>query len=133
MLATTGVLGKSGRVLAGAATLAGLLLAAPAAAHAHSADSADDPATACPFSRTLCLFDSTGYTGARFAVQSRSPSETVCVDLVAHGWGDRARSAVNTGTRAAHLYSSSDCTGTPVTVTGAASSLPLQGGSVRVS
>ncbi|MCX2926652.1 peptidase inhibitor family I36 protein [Streptomyces sp. NEAU-W12] len=121
---------RSGRALVGVATLAGLLWAAPGVAHA---DTEEDPGTACPFSRTLCLFDGADYSGDRFTVQSLDPSASVCVDLVEHGWGDRARSAVNTATQPASLYPNPDCTGRGVSVTGAAPSLPFQPQSVRVS
>ncbi len=83
------------------------------------ADTTADPATACPFSRTLCLFDQPDYNGARFTAQSLNPPTGVCVDLVEHGWGGtRARSAVNNAPQTPVLFAGSDCTGSPLPLSG---------------
>ncbi|WP_117214827.1 peptidase inhibitor family I36 protein [Allorhizocola rhizosphaerae] len=79
------------------------VVAAPAPALAY-------PPAACPFTNTLCLFDQPNYGGNRFTVSSITGGP-VCVDLVAHGWGGRARSAINTHYQAADLYGGTDCTG----------------------
>lgn len=85
----------------GAVALPGIASAAPAAA------------PDCSFTRTVCLWDGTDYTGTRFTVQALNPTTGTCVDLAAHGWGNgRAESGVNTGSRTAVLYSGTDCTGT---------------------
>lgn len=69
----------------------------------------------CPFSSTLCLFSGTGFTGDRFTVSSLSPGGT-CVSLVSHGWGDRARSAINTDSSSAALFLNDGCVGGPYQV-----------------
>jgi len=79
------------------------ITAAPAPALAY-------PVGACPFTNTLCLFDQPDYGGNRFTVQSATGG-AVCVNLVSHGWGGRARSAINTHSQAADLYGGSDCSG----------------------
>jgi hypothetical protein len=79
------------------------LAVAPAPAQAY-------PPGACPFANTLCLFDQPNYGGNRFTVSSLT-GNPVCVDLVSHGWGGRARSAINTDAQAADLYGGSNCTG----------------------
>jgi len=99
---------------AAAATTLALLPTAPAAAA---------PPPACPFTDTLCLFEGTNFTGARFNVRAIVPNGT-CVDLVSHGWGDgRAHSAINTNSRAAQLHPVYSCYGYPLLVPGN-SSLP---------
>ncbi|GAA2682984.1 hypothetical protein GCM10010428_51990 [Actinosynnema pretiosum subsp. pretiosum] len=70
----------------------------------------------CEFSSTLCLWDRTGFTGARFTVSPFPPGTATCVDLVEHGWGERARSAVNTSTKTMALFLTDDCTGHPYPV-----------------
>ncbi|GGL04630.1 hypothetical protein Sme01_65770 [Sphaerisporangium melleum] len=114
--------------LAAAALLAGGL-ATPAAA-----SSASKLAGTCEFTRTLCLFEDTGYTGARFTAQSLTPPAGVCVDLVAHGWGSgRAHSAINTASTIATLWTNTDCTGTPLPLyPGSYSSISFNAGSVFV-
>ena len=92
--------------------LAGLLLVgsaaqAPAAAAAGS----------CEFADTLCLWEQPQYGGATFTVTPLGSGGT-CVDLVEHGWGERARSAVNTSGHTASLFASSDCTGRPYPIDG---------------
>ncbi|WND32847.1 peptidase inhibitor family I36 protein (plasmid) [Streptomyces sp. BB1-1-1] len=126
---STGNGARLARTLVGSTTLAGLLWAAPGLAHASAEE---DPGTACPFNRTLCLFEGADYSGERFTVQSLDPSASVCVDLVEHGWGNRARSAVNTAARTAALFPNPDCTGRAVGVTDATPSLPFQPQSVQV-
>lgn len=71
----------------------------------------------CPFTDTLCLFDETGYGGARFTVSSLLPGGT-CVSLVDHGWGGSARSALNTNGTSAALFMNDDCVGGPFQVPG---------------
>jgi hypothetical protein len=90
-------------LLAVVATVAVSVAFAPAPALAY-------PPGACPFNNTLCLFDQPNYGGNRFTVSSLS-GNPVCVNLVAHGWGGRAQSAINTDPQAADLYGNTDCTG----------------------
>jgi hypothetical protein len=71
----------------------------------------------CPFARTLCLFDQTNFNGARFTVTSVGTGGT-CVSLVAHGWGGRARSALNTNATSAALFMNDNCVGGPFQVAG---------------
>ena len=78
-----------------------VVTAAPASAY---------PVGACPFVNTLCLFDQPNYGGSRFTVSS-STGGAQCVNLVSHGWGGRARSAINTHNQAADLYGGTGCTG----------------------
>lgn len=83
-----------------------LVAAAPGSATAAAADST------CTFTRTLCLWDGTSFTGTRFTVQAANPATGTCVDLAAHGWGNgRAKSAKNTANQVARLYTSTTCTG----------------------
>ncbi|MBF9130921.1 peptidase inhibitor family I36 protein [Plantactinospora sp. S1510] len=95
----------------GAATAALVGTAAPAAAGPANSAAAGN----CPFSATLCLFDQTSFGGARFAVKSVVPGGT-CVSLNDSGWGNRARSAINTASRSAALFSNDDCLGGPYQV-----------------
>lgn len=95
-----------------AAAFAGLLLLgsanvalAPAAAAAGT----------CDFTNTLCLWDQPQFSGSQFNVRSMVDGGT-CVDLVAHGWGGRARSGINTNSKTASLFASDDCTGRPYPV-----------------
>ena len=79
------------------------------AAPASAATAAD---STCTFTRTLCLWEGTNYSGARFTVSALNPSTGTCVDLAAHGWPNgRAHSGKNTGTQAARLYTTTNCTG----------------------
>lgn len=72
---------------------------------------------ACNFSRTLCLYERADFNGAEFTVLALDPTVGSCVDLVNHGWGNRAVSAVNTNSsRSATLYTGTDCTGSSMTV-----------------
>jgi hypothetical protein len=106
-----------------AAALIGLTVPAPA-----------QSASPCPFTGTLCLFEGTGYTGAVFTASSLVPGGT-CVSLVAHGWGDRAHSVINTHTKSAALFLNDNCVGGPYQVppgTGI-SSLPFTPDSVWVA
>ncbi|MEO3808834.1 peptidase inhibitor family I36 protein [Sphaerisporangium sp. B11E5] len=114
--------------LAAAALLAGGLTATPAAASSAALDGT------CEFSRTLCLFEGTDYTGARFTAQSLNPPAGACVNLVAHGWGSgRAHSAINTASQIATLWTNTDCTGTPMPLwPGSYSSFTFNAGSVFV-
>lgn len=100
---------------------AALVASAVTVAVTPSAASAALPAQ-CPFSNTLCLYDGTSFTGARFTVSAWNPAGA-CVNLVSHGWGSRARSGINTHRMGARLYTSTDCTGAGATVPGN-SSLP---------
>lgn len=89
---------------------------APALANPSTAQSAAVSAD-CPFTNTLCLFEGTNYSGDRFTVSSPlSPGS--CVSLVDHGWGDRARSAINTHSRSAAMFLNDDCVGGPFQVPG---------------
>lgn len=74
-------------------------------------------AAPCPFDDVLCLYDGTNFTGAEFTVTSLDPNGT-CVSLVDHGWGDRARSAINTNGRGAAMFANDDCLGGPFQVPG---------------
>jgi len=50
---------------------------------------------------------------AQLAVSAWNPSVGTCVDLAAHGWPNgRAKSAINTGSQTARLYTTTNCTGT---------------------
>ncbi|MGI5150970.1 peptidase inhibitor family I36 protein [Plantactinospora sp. CA-294935] len=71
----------------------------------------------CPFTNTVCLFEGTNYSGTRFTVSVPGPSQA-CVSLVDHGWGDRARSAYNTGSQSAALFANDDCVGGPYQLAG---------------
>ncbi|GAA0954232.1 peptidase inhibitor family I36 protein [Nonomuraea longicatena] len=74
------------------------------------AASASAPNPKCPFTNTVCLFDGENYAGERLTVSSLGSS--ACVDLVAHGWGARAKSAINTGSRTAAMFQlHTDCLG----------------------
>lgn len=88
-------------------------------------------ASLCPFSNALCLFDQANFGGQRFNVSSLNPNGT-CVDLAQHGWGGRARSAVNTNSSNAAAFPNADCTGQPVGLSGLEPTLPLQPNSVFV-
>jgi hypothetical protein len=94
-------------------SMAGVLLAATAGtAAAATSSGAGAAAGTCPFTRTLCLWDGTGYTGAQFNVQALNPSVGTCVDLAAHGWPNgRAKSGKNTASQPARLYTGTNCTG----------------------
>jgi hypothetical protein len=99
--------------LALAGVTAGLLLGPVSSAGAAEPAEAEP----CPFTGTLCLYDGTDFTGARFDVRSLDPNGT-CVSLVDHDWGDRARSAVNTNGRSAAMFANDDCLGDPFQVPG---------------
>ncbi|GIJ78800.1 Peptidase inhibitor family I36 [Micromonospora phaseoli] len=89
----------------------------------------------CSFSRTLCLWDSANFTGQRFTVQAIDPSVGACVNLAASGWGSgRAKSARNTASQPARLYTTTDCTGTPYAIMpgGAYGSISFNSNSVFV-
>lgn len=92
-----------------AATVAGIAtVMAPAPAHAAA------PAQ-CQFTNTVCLFSSANYTGSRLTLTSLAPGGT-CVSLVDAGWGGRARSALNTASNSAALFTGDDCVGGPLQV-----------------
>jgi hypothetical protein len=71
----------------------------------------------CPFIDTVCLFSGEDFTGDRFTASAPSPSG-VCVSLVDHGWGDRARSAINTNSGSAAMFMNDDCLGGPFQIPG---------------
>jgi hypothetical protein len=73
---------------------------------------------ACNFTGPICLYDRVDFNGAEFNVRAFDPEIGTCVDLLAHGWGGRAASAVNTNTRSATLYTGTNCTGQALTVGG---------------
>jgi hypothetical protein len=85
-------------------------LAGTASVASASAGSADG----CP-SRSLCLYEGVGFTGEIFTVTSMVRGGT-CVSLVAHGWGGRAHSAINTHTTSAAMFANDDCIGGPYQV-----------------
>jgi hypothetical protein len=89
------------------------------------------PASLCPFTNSLCLFDQPNFGGARFNVSSLNPNGT-CVDLASHGWAGRARSAVNTHTNNAAAFPNAGCSGGPVGITALEPTLPLLPNSVFV-
>jgi hypothetical protein len=72
------------------------------------------PFELCPFSGSLCLFDGANFSGERFTVQASDHEQGACIDLVEHGWGGRARSAVNLNSKSASLLPNADCTGHPI-------------------
>lgn len=67
----------------------------------------------CSFTNTVCLFEGENYTGERLTLSSRPPGSGTCVSLVDHGWGDRARSALNTNSTSAAMFMNDDCLGDP--------------------
>jgi hypothetical protein len=71
---------------------------------------------ACSFTGVLCLYERVDFNGAEFNVRALNPATGTCVNLVTHGWGGRAASAVNTNTRFATLYSGPDCSGSTLNV-----------------
>jgi len=89
------------------------------------------PSSLCPFTNSLCLFEQANFGGQRFNVSSLNPNGT-CVDLVQHGWGGRAHSAVNTHTNNAAVFPNANCTGQPVGITAFEPTLPLQPNSAFV-
>ena len=94
----------------GASALATLLAGVGVAVAGAGPAAAADPY--CSFTRTVCLWDQTGYAGTRFTVQAANPAVGTCVDLAGHGWGaGRAHSARNTGNQVARLYQAQNCTG----------------------
>jgi hypothetical protein len=84
-----------------------------------------EAADLCPFSNTLCLFEHANFGGARFNVKALDPSPGTCVDLAAHGWAARARSAVNTNSRSATVFPNPDCTGRGIGIGDLEATLPL--------
>lgn len=98
-------------VLLGTALSAAVLFstAVPAVAGPARAAAAPD----CPFIDTVCLFEGENYTGARLTVSPWPPGSGVCISLVDHGWGDRARSAYNTNRKSAAMFMNDDCIGGP--------------------
>ena len=108
--------------LALAGVTAGLLLGPVAPAEAA------EPAEGgpCPFDGVLCLYDGTNFTGERFNVAALVPEGT-CVSLVEHGWGDRARSAINTNGRSAAMFANDDCIGGPFQVPAGSANADLGG------
>lgn len=102
----------SKRVQLALSVLAGVALAGSGAGAAAASPAAAAADSTCNFARTVCTWDQPSRGGNRFNVQSSNPSTGTCVDLAAHGWGNgRVKSARNTGTQVAKLYSGSDCTG----------------------
>ncbi|MEQ4302295.1 peptidase inhibitor family I36 protein [Plantactinospora sp. B6F1] len=102
-------------------------MAAPA-----SVDASVTSSGTCEFLRALCLFEGTSYTGDRFTVSALDPAVGVCVDLVEHGWDERAHSWINTNSRAAELYMNDDCIGRPILLTGSNPSFSFPARSVFV-
>jgi hypothetical protein len=78
--------------------------------------SAETEEERCSFSGALCLYSESGYGGDQFAVSPLPNGPSVCVDLVEHGWGEVARSAINTGGNSAAMFQSSDCSGHPMQI-----------------
>jgi hypothetical protein len=75
------------------------------------------PPEPCPFDGVLCLYDGSAFAGDRWNVTSLDPNGT-CVSLVEHGWGDRARSAINTNSKGAAMFMNDGCIGDPFQVPG---------------
>lgn len=98
-----------------AATFTGLLLAATAAQVALAPTAS--AAGTCDFPNTLCLWEQPQFGGAGFSA-TPTGSSGVCVDLVDHGWGERARSAINTSSHTVSLFTSSDCSSRPYPIDG---------------
>ena len=112
-------------------TLALGLPLGPIAAQAGAQSDASDP---CPFSNTLCLCERMEFGGEHFTVAPLIPGQGVCVDLVEHGWGGRAASAINTSTSSNAMFQSDDCTGQPMEIpTGSTPHLSFSPNSVFVS
>ncbi|MEV4463698.1 peptidase inhibitor family I36 protein [Micromonospora echinofusca] len=108
-----------GRSIAVSVLSAAALVATAGASAAAAAPTAD---SSCSFARTLCTWDQQSYQGTRFTTQAANPTVGTCVNLAAHGWGDgRVKSARNTASMPAHLYSNQDCTGTSYAIMPAAS------------
>ncbi len=82
------------------------------------------PNSLCPFTNALCLFDQANFGGQRFNVSSLNPNGT-CVNLVDHGWGARARSAINTNTSTPAVFPNANCTGEPIGISAFEPTLPL--------
>ncbi|MEN3613459.1 peptidase inhibitor family I36 protein [Plantactinospora sp. ZYX-F-223] len=114
------------------AAIIGGAYAGPAAAAPALADTSATSSGTCEFLRALCLFEGTSYAGARFTVSALDPTVGACVDLVEHGWGERAHSWINTNSRAALLYVNDDCTGRPMLLSGSAPSFTFPAKSVFV-
>ncbi|MEV0729614.1 peptidase inhibitor family I36 protein [Polymorphospora sp. NPDC050346] len=94
-----------------------LTTATPGAAAVHT-ERAGVTAGDCPFPKTVCLFDQTGYAGVRFTVAATGPGGA-CVSLVDHGFGGgRIRSVLNSGAGSAALFAGDDCVGGPYQVAG---------------
>ncbi|MFF0823937.1 peptidase inhibitor family I36 protein [Micromonospora haikouensis] len=100
--------------LVAAGLLAALLgaVSAPATASPDPVARSTPAVDACPFPNTLCLFEGTNFTGERLTLSSLVSPGT-CVSLVDAGWGDRARSAINTNSRSAAMFMNDDCAGGP--------------------
>ena len=79
----------------------------------------------CPFGNSLCLFEQANFGGARFDVKALDSNAGTCVNLASHGWGARARSAVNTNLRSATVFPNSNCTGRGIGIGSLEATLPL--------
>lgn len=90
------------------------------------------PASLCPFTNTLCLFEQANFGGQRFHVSALNPQVGACVDLAQHGWAGRARSAVNTNPQNAAAFPNAGCSGGPVGLGSFEPTLPLLPNSVFV-
>ena len=91
-----------------------------------------EAAGTCNFISALCLWDQTGFNGAQMNLTPLSPATAICVDLAAQGWGNRVRSAINTSSKTAALFASTDCTGHPYAVSGSQPSISFAANSVWV-
>lgn len=72
----------------------------------------------CEFNDTLCVWEKPNYGGERLTMTPLPPNTSACVNLVAHGWGARVKSLINTSRLTASLFASDDCTGRPYPVEG---------------
>lgn len=67
----------------------------------------------CAFIGTLCVWDQPDFQGEQTTFSPLPPKTTACIDLTTHGWADRIRSAINTSSKSASLFTTADCTGQP--------------------
>jgi hypothetical protein len=75
-----------------------------------------EPASLCPDSDMLCLFEGPSFVGERIELAAVGGDDGTCLDLEAQGWGGRAHSAVNTRSGSVTLMTSVDCSGERVEI-----------------
>lgn len=91
-----------------------VLLCALAALAVTPAAQAAEPN--CTYTDAFCAWDKPNYEGNPWNVMPIGSS--ACVDLAAHGWGERVRSAYNNSAKTASLFESTNCTGRPYPIDG---------------